>query len=83
MVTVQATTTTAQGTVRLFLHDGTVAKLFREVVITPIVPSATQPAFNQSITLDGGLNLPNLWSLRASVNNSSESFNVIAFGGDY
>lgn len=82
LITVQATATTTQGTVRLFLHDGAVAKLFREVQVSPVVPSSTQPAFNVSITLDGGMSIPAGYSLRASTNNA-EAFNVFGFGGDY
>jgi hypothetical protein len=73
-IVITATAATTAGMVRLFLHDGTNARLFREVPVTAITPSATVQAFTAS--------LPNLalvlapgWSLRASTNNA-EAFNV-------
>lgn len=73
-ILIAATGTTTAGMVRLFLHDGTNARLFREVPVTAITPSGTVQAFTAS--------LPNLalvlapgWSLRASTHNA-ESFNV-------
>lgn len=73
-IVITATGTTTAGMVRLFLHDGTNARLFREVPVTAITPSGTVQAFTAS--------LPNLalvlapgWSLRASTHNA-ESFNV-------
>jgi hypothetical protein len=73
-IVITATATTTAGMVRLFLHDGTNARLFREVPVTAITPSATVQAFAAS--------LPNLalvlapgWSLRAATHNA-ESFNV-------
>lgn len=73
-IVITATGTTTAGMVRLFLHDGTNARLLREVPVTAITPSGTVQAFTAS--------LPNLalvlapgWSLRASTHNA-ESFNV-------
>ena len=73
-IVITATGTTTAGMVRLFLHDGTNARLLREVPVTAITPSGTVQAFTAS--------LPNLalvlapgWSLRASTLNA-ESFNV-------
>jgi hypothetical protein len=73
-IVITATGTTTAGMVRLFLHDGTNARLLREVPVSAITPSATVQAFTAS--------LPNLalvlapgWSLRASTHNA-EAFNV-------
>jgi hypothetical protein len=81
-VTIQATGTTTAGVVRLFLHDGTNARLFKEVLVTAITPSTTVAAF--SSTLYGlGLTIPTGWSLRASTHNA-ETFNVLVFSsGDF
>lgn len=83
LVTIQATgASTTPGMVRLFVHDGTNARLFREVPIPAVTPSGTQPAYNISLDMDGGLVLPSGWSLRATTH-LSEAFNVIAVGGDF
>jgi ketol-acid reductoisomerase len=77
-VVVEATGTTTAGIVRLFLNDGTNTRLFDEVLVTAITPSATVATFRTARTYDN-LVLPNTWSLRASTHNA-ETFNVIAFG---
>ena len=82
VVTVAATSTTTAGMVRLYTHDGTNARLLREVQVSAITPSGTQPSFNTSLTFDGGILLPSGWSLRASTHNA-ESFHVTALGGDF
>lgn len=88
-IVIQATGTTTGGMVRLFVHDGTNARLFDEAPVIAITPSGTAPAFStalgNSAPLATGrypLMLPSGWSLRASTNNA-ESFNVIALGGDF
>lgn len=89
LVVVQAIGTTTAGMVRLFIHDGTNARLFEEIPVRAVTPSGTIPAFSTSIGENGEVNtgkypilLPSGYSLRASTNNS-EAFNVIAFGGDF
>jgi hypothetical protein len=84
---VSATGTTTAGMVRLFLHDGTNARLYCEMAVTAITPSGTTKAFNdtfEAVTTPDlfPLVLPNGWSLRASTHNA-ESFNVTAVGGDF
>lgn len=88
-IVIQATGTTTGGMVRLFVHDGTNARLFDEAPVIAITPSGTAPAFStalgNSAPLATGrypLMLPSGWSLRAATNNA-ESFNVIALGGDF
>lgn len=78
-ITAQGTTTA--GMVRLFIHDGTTARLWREVPVTPNTVSASNPAFFFRLTgLD--LILKNGTSLRASTENA-EAFNVnVSNGGD-
>ncbi len=84
-VIIEATGTTTAGMVRLFLYNGSTYFLFAEVSVSAITPSGTVAAFNAplSFALPGlELFLPNGWSLRATTQNA-ESFNVIAFGGDF
>lgn len=81
-VRVVATGTTTDGVVRLYLHDGSNARLLDEVLISAITPSTTVEVASALVTFTGGLMLPNGWSLRASTHNA-ESFNVFAEGGDF
>jgi len=86
-VVVKATGTTTAGMVRLFIHDGAASKLYTEVPVTAITPSASLKAFEE--TLEGvttpslfPLVLPTGYSLRASTHNA-ETFEVTAVGGDF
>lgn len=81
-VTVQAVATTTAGMVRLFIHDGTNARLYAEVPVSAITPSGTTAAFRYQLPIEGGLSLPANYSLRAATHNA-ETFNVIAQGGDF
>jgi len=83
-ITIKATATTTAGMVRLFLHDGTNFRLWKEVVVAAITPSAAVETFEEIIELFGedALSLPTLYSLRASTHNA-ETFHVTAEGGNY
>lgn len=90
-IEIQATGTTTAGMVRLFISDGTNHRLFAEVPVVAVTPSATIPAFSTLVQGNATglvnitplpINIPTGWSLRASTHNA-ESFNVIAFGGDF
>jgi hypothetical protein len=83
-IRVVATGTTTAGMVRLFIHDGTNARLYRELSVSAITPSGTVGVFTAEINYigDNPLLLPNGYSLRASTHNA-ETFNVIAEGGDF
>jgi len=85
-IDVQATATVTAGMIRLFIHNGTTAFLFTEVPVVAVTPSGTLPAFNSQFTTNTTAVLPIViptgYSLRASTNNA-ESFNIIAFGGDF
>lgn len=86
-IVVQATGTTTAGQVRLFLHDGTNARLWKEVAIRALTPSATVQAEHVELTDQSDLGLmplilPSGWSLHASTHNA-ETFNVIAYGADF
>lgn len=83
-VTVEAIVTTTAGMVRLFLHDGTNARLFDEIAVSAVTPSGTVAAFRQQnvYSLVQPIMLPNGWSVRAATNNA-ETFNVFVHGGDF
>lgn len=80
-ITIQATVTTTAGQIRLYISDGTTTRLWDEVLVTALTPSATIKPFRYAY-LNLALNLPSGFKLRASTNNA-ESFNVIAEGGNY
>lgn len=79
---VQATGTTTAGMVRLFVHDGTAARLWREVPVAAVTPSGSVEAFRAEINLAQPLLLPANHSLRAAAHNA-EAFNVLALGADF
>lgn len=80
-VNIVATGTTTTGVVRLWIFTGSVYYLLSETLVTAITPSTAQAVFS-SVSTYNNLMLPSGHSLRATTNNS-ESFNVIAFGGDF
>lgn len=86
LITIKATVTTTAGMIRLFIHDGTNYRLWKEIAVSAITPSGTVAAFASILTPDTDGDLPLIlpanYSLRASTNNA-ETFNVIAQGGDF
>lgn len=80
-ITIQATGTTTAGMVRLFVHDGTNTRLWKEVTIEAVTPSATAPAFRKELT-NQSLLLPEGWLLRASTHNAN-NFIVLCEGGHF
>lgn len=83
-IVIKATVTTTAGMVRLYIHNGTTAFLWREVAVNAITASGTVPAFEQTIdcSVPGSLLfLPTGHSLRFAPN-AAESFNVTAVGAD-
>lgn len=86
-INLKAVATTTAGMIRLFIHDGTNARLLTEVPVTALTPSGTLPAWEAQLTTSITpemlpVILPTGYSLRASTNNA-ETFNVIAVGGDF
>lgn len=75
-----ATGTTTAGVVRLFIHNGSAAFLWKELLVAAITPSVSIAAFMRSVR--ERLDLPAGWSLRASTHNA-ETFNVHAWGCDF
>ena len=81
-VYIVATGTTTANVVRLFVHDGTNARLWRETLVPAITPSTTVSVFNAAL-LSQGLILASGWSLRASTNNA-ETYNILVTrAGDF
>ena len=84
-VRIQATGTTTAGVVRLYIHDGTNARLLSEHIVPAITPSTTVEAFSVDldlVALGRVILLPNLFSLRASTQ-IAETFNIFVYGGDF
>jgi hypothetical protein len=84
-IDITATGTTTAGVVRLYVHNGSTAYLWKEILVSAITPSATVQTFAYSVDCSRGDNrcvLPSGWSLRASTHNA-EAFNVQAFGADF
>lgn len=80
-VNIVATGTTTAGVVRLWVYTGSTYYLLSETLVSAITPSTTIAVFSSTATFNNFM-LPSGHSLRATTNNS-ESFNVIAFGGDF
>lgn len=84
---IKAVGTATAGMVRLFIHDGTNARLLTEVPVLPVTPAASLPSWEAQLNTNTmtevlPIILPTGYSLRASTNNA-ETFNVIAVGGDF
>lgn len=98
-IEIQATGTTTAGQIRLFLHDGTNARLWREISVTAVTPNtSTTPAWHYE--MDGNsqnevltystpqrfIFLPLILQTGWSLRastNNAETFNIIAHGGDF
>ena len=83
-VLVKAAQTTTAGMVRLWLYDGSTYRLYEEISVSAVTPSATVQAWEGEsvrITPDRPMVLPSGWSLRATTE-KGEKFNVSAFGGE-
>lgn len=83
-ITIKATVTTTAGMIRLYIYNTTNTRLWREIAVSAITPSATVAAFEQTLTLSGedALILPSGYILKASTE-KAEAINVIAEGGNY
>lgn len=79
---INAAGTVTAGVVRLFVHDGTNARLWQEVMVTATTPSTTQQVFNTAL-LNQALVLPTGWSLRASTNNAETFHIIVTRAGDF
>lgn len=75
---VAAGTTTA-GMIRLFIYDGTNTRLWDEITVDAIEPSASVKAWQT--TMGFSIPLETTWLLKMSTHNG-ETFNVFAEGTD-
>lgn len=76
------TGTTTAGVIRLFVHDGTNARLLSETLVTANTPSVTVPVWSNTL-LSQAIVLKTGYSLRATTNNT-ETFNIIVTrAGDF
>ena len=86
-IDLKAVGTTTAGMIRLFIHDGANARLLTEVPVIAITPSGTLPSWEAQLNTNTmtqvlPLVLPTGYSLRAATNNA-ETFNLLAFGGNF
>lgn len=85
-ISIKATATVSAGMIRFYVHDGTTSQIIAEIAVTATTASSTVPSFEHTMTQDTvdylPLTLPTGYSLRASTQ-LSESFKVIAQGGDF
>lgn len=83
-VDITAVGTTTAGMIRLFLHDGTNARLLTEQPVPARTPSGTAAAFQFTLVFGDyrPLLLAANWSLRAATNNA-ETFNITVMGADF
>ncbi len=80
-VVAEAIVTTTAGMIRLFLHDGTTARLFDEIPVAAVTVSASVAGARTSRTYTN-LILPTAsWSLRASTHNA-EAHVLSVMAGD-
>ncbi len=83
-IDIVATGTTTVGVVRLYIHNGSAAFLWREFLVSAHPPSTSVMTWTRIVDCtppENGLYLPSGWSLRASTHNA-ETFNVHVIGGD-
>ena len=83
----KAVGTTTAGMIRLFVHDGTNARLITEVPVIAVTPGASTPSWEAQLKTNSlsqvlPILLQSGQSLRASTQ-QGEVFNVMAQGGDF
>jgi hypothetical protein len=82
-IEVSRTGTSTDGMVRLFIMDtGTTKKLFREIPVNIITPSAKTPGFKQTIFFNGSFQLAPGYSILATTQNT-ENFTVTIDAEDW
>lgn len=82
LIRITATDTTAAGMIRLFIDDTSDIRLWKEIPVTVVAPSASVEAFSAEYAPTVPLLLPSGWILKAGTHNA-ETFNVISFGGRF
>ena len=78
---------TAGNIVGIWVHDGTTAFLFTEILVTAVTPSTTVAGFTTTLTFANPLVLPSTFKLYASVSvtttASTTALQVCVMGGSY
>ncbi len=85
-IEITAQVTTTAGTVVLYVHDGTNYRIWREVVVTAVTPSATgTAAFSAQVDLSapGQLFVLEAGQKLAAAPTQANTFMVRAFGGEH
>ncbi len=84
LIRVVAVGTTTAGAVRLWVHDGSNNRLYKELLVTAITPSTSIEVWWTEFMPSGPdqLILPTGYSLRATTHNT-ETFNVFVHYGSY
>ena len=81
------TAPTAGNIVGIWVHDGTTAYLFTEILVTAVTPSTTVAGFTTTLTFANPLVLPSTFKLFASVSvtttASTTALQVCVMGGSY
>jgi hypothetical protein len=72
--------TVTDGIVRIYTHDGTIFRLWRERKVTATIPSGTVPGFEDEFAVDVVLPTTS-WKLYAATH-KAELFKVYALGGN-
>lgn len=78
---------TAGNIVGIWVHDGTTAFLFTEILVTAVTPSTTVAGFTTTLTFANPLVLPSTFKLYASVSvtttAATTALQVSVMGGSY
>lgn len=82
MIRVVASEATTAGVVRIYVYDGAVYFMIKEILVTAITPSTTIEVFTAEWIPSVPLNLQSGQSLRASTHNA-ETFKIHIEAGDY
>lgn len=80
-IDITATGTTTANMIRLWIYNGSTYYLIQEISVPAITPTTVISVFQSSSTYNNFM-LQSGQSLRATTNNA-ESYNVVAFGGDF
>jgi len=77
----KATGTTTAGMVRFYLHDGVNFRLWKEIVVSAITPTASVKTWEGESVYDPPYFLPPGWTIRGGPHNA-EQFDLLVYGGD-
>ena len=81
-IEVCGTGTTTSGVVRIFIHDGSNARLLKEMLVPAVTPSTSIEVWREIFVPAVPLVLPSTHSIRASTH-IGETFNVFVHGGSF